>query len=101
MITKWKDCTDPEELFRLKREGWEIEYCTVYGGWAKWNAATWNEGVVYRIRQPQQKTKTITLRKALMKDSIGQHYTTEQEQDMSKWPDFVRWIGEPYRVEVP
>ena len=28
MTTEWKDITDPEELFRLKREGWEIEWST-------------------------------------------------------------------------
>lgn len=25
MKDNWKEITDPEELFKLKREGWEIE----------------------------------------------------------------------------
>ncbi len=99
MTTEWNDCTDPEELFRLKREGWEVEYCTIYGGWAKWDAATWNRGIVYRCRQPQP--KTITLRKALL-GSSGAYRTEDMTEEYSTFEEFfVCWLGEPYTVEIP
>lgn len=100
MKTEWKDCTDPEELFRLKREGWEIEYRNL-GQWSGWRGKSWNDVWTFRIRPPQPKMKTITLRKALFKSSGGVYWTAEDSHDNLQEPEFVCWLGEPYTVEVP
>lgn len=101
MTTEWKDCTAPEELFRRKREGWEIEVRAhkTYA-WRTWAGGAWDSDWLFRCRPRQPKTKTITLRKALMKHGVNR-YTNESDSDMSRCAGFVCWIGEPYTVEVP
>ena len=95
MTTEWKACTDPEELFRLKREEWEIEVrahetCV----WRTWAGGVWDSDWLFRYRpRAQPKPKTITLRKAMLKEDRG-YYPLEHEADMSKWDCFVCWLGE-------
>lgn len=51
MTTEWKDCTDPEELFRRKREGWEIEVRAhkTYA-WRTWAGGAWDSDWLFRCR---------------------------------------------------
>ncbi len=100
MTTEWKACPTIEDVVEAKKRGDEIEYSTIYGGWAKWDQATWNGGITYRCHPAQPKTKTITLRKALM-GGAAHTYTLESTDDVSGYASFVCWIGEPYTVEVP
>ena len=55
-MTDWEEITDPEELFRLKREGWEIQI-NGFSGWEKWEGTTCIFNMRYRAR-PCTKTKT-------------------------------------------
>jgi hypothetical protein len=58
MTTEWKDCTDPEELFRRKREGWEIEVRAhkTYA-WHTWAGGAWDSDWLFRCRPRAQPKK--------------------------------------------
>jgi hypothetical protein len=57
MTTEWKDITDPEELFRLKREGWEIELYHGANLWSPWKGLVWNNDWKFRAKPPKPKAK--------------------------------------------
>jgi hypothetical protein len=64
VTTEWKDITDPEELFRLKREGWEIEVQVDAGNdkycpWRPWKQETWSFTYLFRARTPKPKAKMV------------------------------------------
>lgn len=60
MTSEWKDITNPEELFKLKREGWEIDiYASL--GWGTWNGTMWQEDLKFRARPPQPKVKRVKM----------------------------------------
>ena len=60
MINEWKEITDPEELFRLKREGWEIEVQIDEGPhWAGWKGLAWMNYMKYRARPCRPKMKKV------------------------------------------
>ena len=60
MSTEWKNITDPEELFRLKREEWEIEWSELgVSWWKKWNGISWNAALIFRARPSQPKMKKV------------------------------------------
>ena len=57
MTTEWKDVTDPEELFRLKKLWWESEYCFGVSSWCKWDGLSWSSNWKFRARPPKPKAK--------------------------------------------
>lgn len=63
MTIEWKNITDPEELFRLKREGWEIETNTPTDGypWKAWLGEQWNSFHIYRARPRQPVMKEVKM----------------------------------------
>lgn len=81
MTTEWKEITDPEELFKLKREGWEIQIQSDAGNdkycpFKDWDGRHWNIGYLFRARPRQPKMKKVKL-----------------EAWLSKY-DGLRWIAE-------
>ena len=59
-MTDWKEITDPEELFRLKREGWEIEFANSGGQlFAKWSGLAWHADRQFHARPRQPKMKKV------------------------------------------
>jgi hypothetical protein len=100
MKTEWMDLTNIEDVARAKVEGWEIEIDTgPY--WEAWTGKAWMEYMSYRGRPAQPKTKIITLRKALFLSGPIGYWTTECDEKYSEASYFIKWIGEPYDVEVP
>jgi hypothetical protein len=65
VTTEWKEITDPEELFKLKREGWEIERYRGRGdeadGWYPWVAEDWAKHYKYHARPSQPKMKKVKM----------------------------------------
>lgn len=64
MDNTWKKITDPEELFRLKREGWEFETTSLRGeeDWIRWAGTYWNIDRRYRGHPPIQKDINVRAR---------------------------------------
>ena len=61
-MNEWKNITDPEELFKLKREGWEIEFANSSSQvFAKWFGLAWNAGWKFHARPRQPKMKKVKL----------------------------------------
>lgn len=60
MTIEWKEITDPEELFRLKREGWEIEFRAhkTYT-WRTWMGGAWQNDWLFQARPRQPKMKKV------------------------------------------
>lgn len=96
MTTEWNNCPTIEDVVEAKKRGDDIE---VYGmsRWASWTGGSWSEAWKFRCRPAQPQTKTITLRKAMLREDRG-CYPLEHEADMSKWDCFICWLGEPYTV---
>ena len=56
-VGEWKDISDPEELFRLRREGWEIELKPHIADWCRWDGVCWSKNWKFRARPPKPKAK--------------------------------------------
>lgn len=96
MTTEWKDITDPEELFRLKREGWEIEFKNTYEEkWFEWNGIEWESRWKFRARPAQPKMKKVKLLAWLDADQLF----WLRETSTSKFPA-VRVPAEDKIIEV-
>lgn len=100
MKTKWTDCSTLQELAAAQARGDEIDVY-VRGEWSIWDETVWNEREEYRCRPAQPKIKTITLRKALLRDSDGRYYTSDGSCSRKSDRFFVCWLGDPYIVNVP
>lgn len=96
---EWIDLPTMADVARAKFEGWEIEVRGTAGGWCSWIARSWSDIVKYRGRPKQP--KTITLRKALFLSGPIGYWTTDCDEKYTKSSYFIKWIGEPYQVEVP
>jgi len=57
----WIDLPTLQDVAKAQADGWEIEFKTIYGGWAVWEQATWNGGIPYRGRPHQQKMKEVKM----------------------------------------
>lgn len=100
-MTEWKDITDPEELFRLKREGWEIEVMT-WNTWSSWNVATWDKFWKFRARPRQPKMKKVKLLAFL--GAIVLQFVREDSIDLQMYVKNTQWIRQPHldlEGEVP
>lgn len=95
MKDNWKEITDPEELFKLKREGWEIEYCS-YGKWLPWLGRDWYFDVAYRARPAQPKMKKVKM----LAWFDGDQLFWLAETAAPKWPS-QRIRCEDKEIEVP
>ncbi len=60
MTAEWKEVTDPEELFKLKLEGWEIQVRNA-GAWLKWGATSWSQSFKFRARPQQPNMKKVKM----------------------------------------
>ena len=100
MTTEWKDITDPEELFRLKREGWEIEVqIDEVPHWAGWTGLAWMNYMKYRARPRQPKMKKVKLLAYIHETGLTYHRGDAPTSVIPK-----RWIRQPHldlEVEVP
>lgn len=103
MNSEWKDLPNMEDVARAKVEGWEIEHAPGANKtmWSPWSGLTWHSDRPFRGRPKQPKTKTITLRKALFLSGPVGYWTTDCDEKYTKSSYFIKWIGEPYDVEVP
>ena len=97
---EWKDLPDLQWVATAQAEEWEIEFSDGNKVWRTWDGRTWADVWNFRARPRQPKTKTITMRKALMSDG-KLHYPVEGEYNYAVGKNFVCWLGEPYTVEVP
>lgn len=62
MTEKWEVITDPERLFHLQKQGWEIEVritARPNDEWEKWTPVWWDNTWVYRARPTKPKTRTV------------------------------------------
>ena len=57
----WIDLPTLQDLAKAQADGWEIEFKTIYEGWAVWEQATWNGGITYRGRPRQPKMKEVKM----------------------------------------
>ena len=97
---EWHDMPTLQDVAGAQAGKWEIEIAAVQGGWEPWCGDAWTEAWNFRARPRQPKTKTITLRKALMR-AFDDVYVSEGSSNFDKASGFVCWLGEPYTVEVP
>ena len=97
-MTDWKEITDPEELFRLKREGWEIELANGTS-WGLWAGTIWSAVYKFRARPPQPKTKKVKM--LCWFDGTWLQYATEDHSkglaSATKW---IRIPAEDKEIEV-
>ena len=103
MTTEWKDLPTMKDVANVP-EGWEIQFADrINEIWRTWDGKTWSNVWRFRARPRQPKTKTITLRKALMFIEGNGHYASDVEVNdaIQARNYFVCWLGEPYTVEVP
>lgn len=98
---EWKDLPDLQWVATAQAEEWEIEFSDGNKVWRTWDGRTWADVWNFRARPRQPKTKTITMRKALLITFNGKHYAYECDIGLHKRDRFVCWLGEPYTVEVP
>lgn len=103
MTTEWKEVTDHEELFRLKREGWEIQaqidagndkYCP----FKEWTQRTWSKTYLFRARYPQPKMKKI---KMLCYFFNNKYLAWYREGDIMHASQWIRIPAEDKEIEVP
>lgn len=96
MSIEWKACTDPEELFRLKREEWEIEVRAhkTYA-WCTWAGSAWDSDWLFRCRTAQPKTKTVKFECFIIDGKL-----CWQDERLSKLADWVRVPSEDKTMEV-
>lgn len=94
-MTDWKEITDPEELFRLKREGWEIEFT---GGtvWNKWSGSLWNENRKFRARPSRPKMKKVKI--LCWYDGHTLFWLEEDRESLRSW---IHIPAEDKEIEVP
>jgi hypothetical protein len=101
-MNNWKEITDPEELFRLKREGWEIEVGNyLKADWQKWEGTSWYSETPYRASPRQQKMK-VQLQAWLGPYTLA--YIREGDNALSllvKNPDWIRQPHLDLEGEVP
>lgn len=104
---EWKVVTDPEELFRLKKAGWEIEreWTSEYG-WTTWLGTAWDCSNTYRARQPKPKMKQVKLLAYLGNTSL--QYVREDRlqyvREDSPFYQGINWTHQPHLdliAEVP
>ena len=96
-MTKWKEITDPEELFRLKREGWEIQlWHHPSVAWFGWPGLKWDILSKFRARPPQPKMKKMKMLCYLAVQQLVWRF------DDYKCPDsWIRIPAEDKEIEVP
>ena len=100
MSNEWKDCSSLQELAAAQARGDDIMEWRESSGHT-WNGTVWGQWNQYRCRPAKPATKTVTLRKALLRDSDGRYYTSEGSCSYKNDRFFVCWLGDPYIVEVP
>lgn len=90
MTTEWKEITDPEELFRLKREGWEIEVHAADCVWFLWAGDYWNTSMSFRARPRQPKMKKVKL--------LAYLDNNRELRRFVEWSSYSRttWIRQPH-----
>ena len=60
MTEDWELITDPEKLFHLQKQGWEIEVKAYETSeWRAWKYKAWDEGWQFRARPAKHKTRTV------------------------------------------
>ena len=103
MTDNWKEITDPEELFKLKREGWEIEFRAhkTYT-WRTWMGGAWQDDWLFQARPRQPKMKKVKLL-AFLGATVLQ-FVREDSIDLQIYAKNTRWIHQPHldlEGEVP
>ena len=102
MTTEWRDLPTMADVAEAKKNEWEIEHS--YNGikWFSWQGCYWDADWKFRSR-PRKQTKTIVLRRALMRSPPNDtYYATEPTNyDHSLNIRFVMWLPGEEIVEVP
>lgn len=98
-MTEWKDLTDPEELFRLHKAGWEIER-NMHGVWEWWDGRSWTAAWSFHGRPPQPKTRTVTLEMWLHTDSGSTTTRLAGNTDFEDLPGYCRFPAGDITGEV-
>ena len=101
-MTDWKEITDPEELFRLKREGWEIQRYRAVGdpsdGWYLWKGEEWLSNWQFRARPPQPKMKKVKVEAYLSEYELRWLNIEACNKPAPLW---IRIPAEDKEIEVP
>ncbi len=99
-MNEWRELKTLQEVAEAQKNGEEIER-NYGGGWKPWAGKAWDSGSCYHSR-PRKKTKTIVLREALMRNSIGGYWIDLRTTDAEAGTFFIRWLDTPPReIEVP
>ena len=85
----WIDLPTLQDLAKAQADGWEIEFKTIYEGWAVWEQATWNGGIPYRGRPRQPKMKEVKMECWLIDGRLDWRDWNEPTQGS-------RWIRQPH-----
>ena len=88
MTDNWKEITDPEEIFKLKREGWEIQIQSDAGNdkycpFKDWDGRHWNTGYLFRGRPRQPKMKEVKMECLLIDGEL--HWRSEYMSVLQSW----------------
>ena len=97
-MNEWKEITDPEELFRLKREGWEIQTDAGTNTFAEWVGENWYARWYFRGRPRQPAMKKVKLEAWLSEYELR---WLNVEAGNKPAPLWIRVQSEDKTVEVP
>lgn len=98
MTDNWQEITDPEELFKLNREGWEIEFRAhkTYT-WRTWMGGAWQDDWLFQARPRQPKMKKVKLFGYLTNSGMLMQVT----EDYASAGYWTRVPSEDEEIEVP
>jgi hypothetical protein len=60
MTAEWTELNTLQDVAKAQADGWEIEYASVENEWLAWGGGAWMNGILYRGRPKQPKTRTVT-----------------------------------------
>ncbi len=101
-MTEWRDLPTLPDVAAAQAAGDEIERRSkISGRWETWDGNAWDASAMYRARPRKPATKTIVLRRALLKEN-GNYWTpSPSTEDYSQNIYFVMWLPGEEVVEVP
>lgn len=96
MSQEWEVISDPERLFHLKKQGWEIEVFQ-WDRWEKWKVLSWSNTLEYRASPRQPKMKKVKMLCYL----VDNHRLAWLTENASKTHGLVRIPAQDIEIEVP
>ncbi len=101
MTNEWRDLPTLPDVAAALTAGDEIQL-RFNGAWVEWLGTSWRKDSLYRARPRKPATKTIVLRRALVRnDAYDSESVLTTPDDISTDKRFICWLPgeETYEVE--